>query len=256
MLERPDTMTVPSPGASARISRSGAALLAAGAALLILAARLHGIAKHGTPVPFWDEWDPDVIGIFLPPASGHPGLAALLAPHNGHRIVLTRLLSLALFRLQGGQWDILTNVVLNQIAFSVFAGMWLVWLASFLRFWPQLAMLAAGIAILANPFGWQAQTWAFESQIYLCVMLSVAAFALLARAGPDRPSFWCGIVCACLSVLSFGAGLATLLAAASLVALRDLPGKRRLRAATALLVLAAVGAALVAATRCTIPRGP
>jgi hypothetical protein len=243
-------MTLPPSGAGARLSWPGAAvsLLGIGAALLILAARLHCVAKVGSPVPLWDEWDPDIISIVLPPADGLPGLKAMLAAHNGHRIVLSRLLYLALFWLQGRHWEVLSGVVLDQVAFSFLAGGLLVWLGWDRSVRSFVLLVGGGAALCANPFGWQAQDWALESSIYFCIVLSVAGFCLLASTGPARPSFWCGIGLACLSVLSFGAGIATVLAAFVLVALRDVAGPRRSRAVAALMVLGAAAAALLAGT--------
>jgi hypothetical protein len=223
-------------------------LFCTGLAVLILAARLHVVARCAASMPFWDEWDADLMALFLPPASGRPGLAALFAVHNEHRIVLTRLLDLALFWLQGRHFDVLTGMIINQAAFSIFGVALLVYLGRELGEAARATLLLAGAAVWANPFGWQAITWSFESQIYMCIMLSVLAFALIARAAPNQPAFWVGILAACLSVISFGAGIATVATVMVLVAAHHLPGPHWRKACAALAILAAVLAAGIIAT--------
>jgi hypothetical protein len=46
--------------------------------------------RDTTLVPYWDEWTATA-DLILKPWHRHRALAALWAPHNDHRVVLTRL---------------------------------------------------------------------------------------------------------------------------------------------------------------------
>jgi hypothetical protein len=227
---------------SARPLRSATILkyAAAGAFLLVLAARLHVIARIGTALPFWDEWDRDVISLFLPPTSLHPSATLIFSYHNEHLIALTRLLDLSLFWIAQGQIHVVSNAVLNQIAYTAFAIVVLLALGRGLSTWARLALVTIGGAVFANPFGWEAIGWAFESQIYICIVLSVTSFALIARYNPDQPGFWCAMAAAAGSVLSFAVGEATILIVIALIVARNWRHPYVARAATAATLLAVV----------------
>ena len=72
--------------------------------LIILGAKIWLIAAYGNATPFWDEWDAEATGLYPRYVAGTLRLSDLLAQHNEHRILLTRLLDLALFA-GSGRWD-------------------------------------------------------------------------------------------------------------------------------------------------------
>src|SRR6478735_4239191 len=82
------------------VFRSGKfARLAVCAALgvLVFGSRAWLVRAAGSPVPFWDQWDAEALGLYEPWLSGQLHWPDLLRAHNEHRIVLTRLADLALF---------------------------------------------------------------------------------------------------------------------------------------------------------------
>jgi hypothetical protein len=58
-------------------------------ALVIVSARLWLIHNFGSSVPFWDQWDMQAAGLFLPWLDGTLKLDNWLATHNEHRVVVT-----------------------------------------------------------------------------------------------------------------------------------------------------------------------
>jgi hypothetical protein len=224
------------------------ALFWGGIFLLLLAARLLFVAQVASVVPFWDEWDSDVIALFLPPLNGVPGAGLIFAHHNEHLIALTRLYDLGLFWIEGKHWSVLTETLLNQVYYCGFATFLVAWLSRALPPAYLTGMVLASTLVLINPFGWEALSWAFESSIYLCIILSVAAFLLIAARPPDSVLFWCGIAAAGLSALSFGSGMVTLLTATVLAGFRYLPGHHRVQASAAIAVLLAMLAMAIVST--------
>src|ERR1039458_76733 len=90
--------------------RLGCALLAL--FVLVCGARLSLVDFCGASVPFWDQWDAEGDALFAPLLQGHLPLSRLFEPHMEHRIVLTRLLALGLFELDG-MWDPRLEMVVN-----------------------------------------------------------------------------------------------------------------------------------------------
>ena len=74
---------VPSP------DRAFRRLAIAGCLVAILGAKVLLIARLGIPTPYWDQWDTEAAGLYLPWLSGTLTPAHWFAFHNEHRIVLT-----------------------------------------------------------------------------------------------------------------------------------------------------------------------
>ncbi|MGD1278333.1 MAG: hypothetical protein ABR964_14065 [Tepidisphaeraceae bacterium] len=54
------------------------------------------ILRYGVDMPFWDEWDPGLAGMYIKAHQHQLTLADLLAQHNEHRVLIPRLLYLLL----------------------------------------------------------------------------------------------------------------------------------------------------------------
>jgi hypothetical protein len=63
-------------------------------ALVVIGAKCWMIACYGSPTPFWDQWDAEAAGLYPNFLSGTLNFSDLIAPHNEHRILMTRLWSL------------------------------------------------------------------------------------------------------------------------------------------------------------------
>lgn len=217
---------------------------AAGAVFLaVLAARLWLVGSAGSALPYWDQWDAEALGLYRPWLAGALEPGALLAPHNEHRIVLTRLLDLALFAVTGGWspwWQLLLNAGLHAAA----AG----WLAIML---PRVAdagrqplMLGGLVLLFALPGGWQNALWGFQSQVLLATLLAVGALAGLTGSGPGVGRGWIGWLCALLALGANGAGPLVTLAALPFAVLAVFERRAAWWHLVLLAVLLAAGAAL------------
>ncbi|MBE7213072.1 MAG: hypothetical protein INR65_18830, partial [Gluconacetobacter diazotrophicus] len=65
--------------------------------LVVVGTRFWLVERYATPLPYWDQWDGIGALILKPWLEGHLHFAALIVPHNEHRIFLTRVWSLGIF---------------------------------------------------------------------------------------------------------------------------------------------------------------
>jgi hypothetical protein len=192
----------------------GRATLCSALAALVFCSRAWLIRAGGSPVPFWDQWDAEALGLYLPWLHGTFRWADLLQAHNEHRIVCTRLADLALFVARGG-WDPWTELLLNAALHAATAA----GLAGI--FWPATTarnrpVLVLGLAVLfTSTCGWQNALWGFQSQFYFANLFTVAAIAGLCLGPPARAGWWLGLGAAGLALFTTGGGL---LAAAAILA--------------------------------------
>ena len=98
---------------------------------LIVGAKWATFDRYGSPMPDWDQWDAEADNLFIPWFESDKFAEHLFAPHNEHRVVLTKLQSLALV-LVNGQWDsrleALTNALLHAAlatAFWIYGRRWI-----------------------------------------------------------------------------------------------------------------------------------
>src|SRR5712672_685323 len=80
--------------------------------LVVLGAKLWIISRFGNPTPLNDEWDAQAAGLFIPYFDSTLSLQQLLAAHNEHRVLTTRLVSLLLLAANG-LWDPILEMIVN-----------------------------------------------------------------------------------------------------------------------------------------------
>lgn len=237
---------VPIDAAVRRVRRA----LLASVVLVVAGARLWMIGGYGSDLPFWDQWDAEAERLFLPYFSGSLRVQDWFAPHNEHRIPLTRLLSFALMRLDG-QWDARVQMAVNALLAAGVAAALLLAIARDEA--PHRLPLWAGVVALlfALPFGWENTLSGFQSQFYLLAGFSVVAMVLLASARAWTPAWLGGLLAAVGALLSMGSGLVAALSVLIVLALRVARERPPLRVAArevgptavACAVLVAAGAA-------------
>lgn len=216
--------------------------------LFLLGARWGWIDRFGSDLPNWDQWDAEGVHLLAPWREGQPLLPALFLPHNEHRVVLTKLLNLAV-TAANGCWDQRLECVVNAWLPAILATALFLWSRGFCppRLLPLLwLLLAAGWGL---PLAWQNILGGFHSQQFFLIGLSCAAIILLpaARAGSGR--WWLGVSCAVLALGSMASGLFAAAVVGALVVWRLLRGEVRLRAAAPTLGIAAAIVLLGALTR-------
>src|ERR1035441_9814846 len=183
--------------------RLGCALLAL--FVLVCGARLWLVDFCGASVPFWDQWDAEGDALFAPLLQGPLPLSRLFEPHMEHRIVLTRLLALGLFELDG-MWDPRLEMVVNAgIAAgtaAIVAGLLLREIGR--RWWRPVACVVA--ILWALPFAWHNTIMGLASHFYLMLLFSFLTIWGLCYGRPYTIAWWTGAVSAILSCLTMASG--------------------------------------------------
>ncbi len=231
--------------------KSKAALLTA-VACTVFGSKLVVIWALGSPMPLLDQWDGEAARLYAPYLKGALSFADLLAPHNEHRILLTRVLELIHLEL-AGEWNPRLESILNAAVHTVL----ITWLVALLMplVAPRRRILLAGFVALlfAVPIGYENTLWGFQSHLYFTLLFGTAALVAFAAARAFSLRWFGGLAAAALSYLSFATGVATILAAAILVSLQLAASSRKRSgpefAAVVVMVSVAVARVLVEAPR-------
>lgn len=254
MKQRPQNPLAADAASASTAARADLVVMAiglAGALAVILGAKLWLIASYGSSTPFWDQWE-EPGQIFRPYLTGELTWHGLLAAHNEHRILLTRLVALAVFIAQG-RWDPIALTLLNAVIHVAAIGLMVAMLARTLDV-PRALLLAVFAAILfAPPFGWGNTLVGFQTQFYLLVLLGPATLWVLYASTAWSPRWWLGTLLGILSYFTIASGALALPAFVALAAIQRARGERRGRAE--LLGLAA-HLAIAAILLLDIPRVP
>ena len=188
------------------------------------------VLKYSVNVPLWDQWEPDLAGIFEKYATGHLTFADLLAQHNEARLFFPRLLFLGLGELT--HWNVRFEMAATFIAACLVALM--VWRLETPAYQGRpivrlLALLLSSLLIF-SPAYYEAWTWGLEVICFL-PLACIAAGLLVARLPVSRELRL--LACAALatvSTYSFGNGfLAWIVLFPALFHRDSLPGFRRPR---------------------------
>lgn len=210
---------------------------------LVVGAKWATFDRYGSPMPDWDQWDAEAMELLVPWFTGDDFLQHLLHPHNEHRVVLTKLQSLALVLLNG-QWDSRLEAVTNALLHAALAiGFWLLARRHTAGRWhAPLFMLIA--ALFALPLAWQNVLGGFHSQQYWLLALSFAAVVTLVVAPTGSARWWLGLVSAILALGAMASGLLAAAVVALVLLLRWWRRETRLREIAPTLAVA-VGTAAV-----------
>lgn len=224
----------------------------AAAGLLILGAKFFLVHSYGSPLPAWDQWQAEGDRLIRPWLAGELGWADLLARHNEHRILLTRLFVLLLLGLNH-QWDALVETTGSAVLHTVYA---LVLGAILLRRQargPGGLLLGLLVLLFSLPFNWENTLSGFQSQFYFLLLNSTVAIWGLTR-GQVGQWRWClGLLGAILACLSMGSGVLASLAVALWCGLKLIV--RRPRRRGDVITLAVAGTIFVAGFLLSKPPG-
>lgn len=135
-------------------------------ALVIMLSRLLYVEKFAVALPFWDQWDAEWAGLLKPWIEGSLQFSDLFVGHNEHRILPTRLTTLAIFLITG-TWNNLTEARLN-IPLSAVTPLMLIWLICKHGRISGLKWLVIAVILLCAslPFSWENILIGFQSQFY------------------------------------------------------------------------------------------
>jgi len=171
---------------------------------LVLAVLLR---QNAVNVPYWDEWNDELGGIFLKSHAGSLSFADFWAQHNESRFVLPRLIFLLLGNFS--HWNLCREVAFTFLLAGGAAAM-VFWLGrKTLAGRPVAAWLAFFIAslLIFSPTQYQAWLWGMELILYLPLVCILASLLVLQTTFAWRTKlFVCGAL-ATASTYSFSNGL-------------------------------------------------
>lgn len=181
--------------------------------------------RFATDLPNWDQWDAEGLHLLLPWQQGTLRFADLFAPHNEHRIALTKLWALVLVGING-QWDARIQMLFNGVLHSLIAvGLW-AWLQPMLAArWARALWVAALMAVFAPPHAWQNALGGFHSQQYFLLGLSLIGMDRTLRCPSGSPGWILGLSSLALALFSMASGPAA--AAVTVVAVLAFNGPLR-----------------------------
>jgi hypothetical protein len=200
----------------------GRLLLFLAVTMAVLGAKLELIDRYGSDLPFWDQWDAEGDVMLRPYLEDRLTAAALFQPHNEHRPVLTRVLSLALFEASGRQWDARVQLVFNTMLHAAVA--WIL-LAFAWRVLPPLGTVGfAGLTVLffSSPVSWENTLSGFQSQFYFVLLFSALHLGGTLLAPPRSVRWWLASAAGAAALLSMASGLLSALALVGVITARAL----------------------------------
>ena len=154
-------------------------------------------------VPFWDEWD-DFVGFVAADRLGTLRWEHWVAPHMEHRIVVPRMVFLAVGRLFG------EANLLALLAFSaaLMGAIVAVWTYTLRRLQAPLWLVGASLIVLLSFSQYENMLWAFQTPFYVLMLAMIAAISGLAFAPRVSWRLTAGMAAAgILSSLSLVSGL-------------------------------------------------
>jgi hypothetical protein len=209
-------------------------------ALVVIGAKCWMINRYASPTPFWDQWDAEGAILYPRYFAGTLHISDLIALHNEHRILTTRLWALLLLEL-GGYWDPLLQMVTNTLVLGAFV---VLFVAAFRPFLDRASWLAFGLfslVIFSLPFGSQNTLDGFQSQWYFLLLFSVAGLFAIIHAAAFTPRWWLAMLLLILSYFSVASGALSVAAAFAICSLQTIARRRSgLSEWLALAILAAV----------------
>ncbi len=199
-------------------------LLLIALACVILGAKFVQIDRYGSDLPFWDQWDGEGVFIIRPFHDGGRAAHDLVAAHNEHRILFTRLLAFGLFAVNDHQWDarveLLANAAVHTLAALLLAGLALRMLPG----GPATAYVAIVACFFCTAVDWENTLGAFQSQFYFLILFSGLHLGATLMATPRSWMWWLAPLAGAAALFTMGSGAlsaAAILGATGLRALRD-----------------------------------
>jgi hypothetical protein len=182
-------------------------------AILLFGFKLRVIFKYGSASPFWDQWDGEAAYLYRPISNGTFELSTLFSPHNEHRILTTRLLALALLKI-----NIIWNPLLQMV---VNAGLHITAILLSIHLLLKVIgekhlplLLIFSFFLFMVPYAWENTLGGFQSQFYFILIFSIATLWYILADEPFSKKWWIGIGFSLLAFFSLASGVFAIAAAA------------------------------------------
>ena len=214
-------------------------------ALVVIGAKIWMVTHYGSPTPFWDQWDAEGALLYPKFLGGTLQISDLIAPHNEHRILMTRLWSLLLLELEG-YWDPILQMVANTLILGAAVALFISAFRPILdcRSWLVFALFS--MVIFTLPLGWENTLAGFNSQWYFLLLFTVSGLAVIIDAAAFALRWWLAVLLLNLSYFCMAGGTLTVAAAFAVGMVQFVVGRRSgLRELLALAILAGLTVAMV-----------
>ena len=119
--------------------------------LCVFGIKLLVLRAYSVSVPYWDEWDAEALELYKPWLEGRLSFSHLVAAHNEHRIVMSRLWAPVLFIANGG-WDPQLTMVGNALVHSLTAVLFFHWLRRVLGEGQLIPLSLSVVFLFAFPY--------------------------------------------------------------------------------------------------------
>ena len=216
------------------------------AALIVIGAKFWIIARYGNPTPAWDQLDDEGGFVFLKYLDGTLSWSDLLAPHNEHRLVFTRLWLLFCLVLEG-YWDPIVQMLANALIYGAAGALFIAAFRCVLGASSWTLFAAFAMLVFALPWTWGTTLDGFNGQYYFLELFSIAALIVIAGARAFASRWWLAVILLLCGYLSMAGGATAAIAAFALCAVQLAAGARRgAREWIALLAVGAVAVLMVA----------
>ncbi len=182
-------------------------------AFILFGLKLWLINEYGNATPFWDQWDAEAVNLYRPLSEGTLGIKDMLAPHNEHRILFTRILALIILKV-----NIIWNPLLQMIVNAALHVLTIIFTTNLLvrvlgqNYLPSLLVFST--TLFGIPYAWENTLAGFQSQFYFVFLFSVATIWFVLSGSPLSRNWWLGILCSFFAFFSLASGIFAIAAAA------------------------------------------
>jgi hypothetical protein len=194
--------------------------------LAVLGAKLWIISRFGNPTPLNDEWDAQAANLFIPYFDSTLSLRQLLAAHNEHRVLTTRVVSLLLMAANG-LWDPILEMIVNAAIHVALGISILIVIGRHLDRTTFAALAAFTAILLAVPNASENPVWGLETHFYCVLLFGFIAIDLLVKDAEPVARRVFGVIAATLSFFSLATGAFVFLVCAAVVAVKRWLGVER-----------------------------
>jgi hypothetical protein len=186
------------------------------------------IARVDSSLPYYDQWDGEAADVFIPYFENTLWIGDFFKAHNEHRIVFSRVASLALMLLNG-QWDSQIQAVFNALLHCVtIAVLGCVIVEKMGRaVWPWVWIPLLLVLIL--PFGVENTVWAFQTTFYLGLLFTLLTLLCLLHSVPFSKRWLAGSALAFLSLFTLATGFLASVAVALVLGMEAVKSRKQWR---------------------------
>lgn len=190
------------------IARTGVRLSIVAIIIIVAVAACRSIwvSLYGVDIPFWDQWA-QVMTQLAPLKQGTLHYSEYWSPHNEHRVLFTRLISMALFEMNGGIWSNLVEAYVNTVIYGATLALFYVLACRNANRLFCLILLFAVIILAAMPYDWENILVGFQNQFYIMIAFAIALAGVASYRRPGWTTFSLLVVLATASLFTMASGL-------------------------------------------------